>query len=275
MERSKDLAFAAQAMDNCLVHSVKTLHTMEINGTIAKSFRINTITILLRIGQFNFKQFLDICTQDNPFQQLGLVEGEWSINHTPKFYNCIFLKNKLDRASIKIFRNGNLHLTGIKSVGKALEYGRQLRNIIQPFSSENLEVQEFDIQLINGAFKFALPDDTAFYLTTMFSILKSKLDNRSNDQDVQIDCLFNNDYHSALKIKFIFTQDPRDSTTTVSIFKSGSVLIQSFRNGDQLIFVYKYVVNLICDNFDEVIAPDPKVKTKTKRNFDYASYLYK
>lgn len=258
----------ARMMDDNIASAVSQIKAMEItNKNVSKSFRINTMTISIKLGQLHFGQFLDVCMLDNNLSELGLLESEWSLNCSPKFYNCVFLK-KSEGVSVKIFRNGNLHLTGEQSVGKAVQHGTELCTVLQPFAKENLEVKEFNIQLINGAFKFAIPQDTVFDLTRMYSLVQESIV-KMTPSDLKIDCMFNSDYHSALKIKF--TQS--NKTTTVSIFKSGSVLIQAFRDGDQLIFIYKYVFSLISNNFDSVTALDPGSQKKRKRNFDYTSYL--
>jgi hypothetical protein len=243
---------------------------------VSKYFRQNTITILLKFG-INFSKFLEQCSQISQVTELGLEDDKWIINSSPKFYNCIFLKHKIERVSIKIFRNGNLHLTGVQCVTKALDYGEQLCSVIQAFTPEQLSIKGFDIQLINGAFKFALPDNYAFSMESMYCLLKIKLKEptyHTSTYNIVVDCLFNSDYHSALKIKFFFNNlnNFTASTTTVSIFKSGSVLLQSFRNDQQLLFVYDFVNQFISENYDSITLLDMK-GVKRKRNFDYTSYL--
>jgi TATA-box binding protein (TBP) (component of TFIID and TFIIIB) len=260
---------SSKDMDRDIAKAVSEIQMIETtHNNVTKPFRINTITILLQLGSINFRQFLEVCMQDDPLPKLGLQESEWSLNCSPIVF---FLKNKLEGVSIKIFRNGNLHLTGIKSVTRAVHHGTQLCNVLQQFSTENLQVKKFNIQLINGAFKFNLEDNTAFCLTKIFSEVKNKISQSPIDKDVTIDCLFNTDYHSALKIKFNFTQT--NNKTTVSIFKSGSVLIQSFRNGQQLLVVYKFITNFVCEHFDTITTFEFEQKNKRKRNFDYSSYL--
>jgi TATA-box binding protein (TBP) (component of TFIID and TFIIIB) len=259
-------------VDQDISNAVTNIQIIETtHNNVTKPFRINTMTILLQLGPFNFRQFLEKCMQENSLAELGLQDSEWALNCSPKFYNCIFLKNKIEGVSIKIFRNGNLHLTGIKSVTRALHHGTQICSVLQNFSSNHLQVERFNIQLINGAFKFNLGDNRAFCLNKMFSELKRKLAESPVDKDMTIDCLFNTDYHSALKIKFTSTDS--NNKTTVSIFKSGSVLIQSFINGQQLLLIYKFVSSFVQNHFDAITTFEYEKKGKRKRNFDYSAYL--
>lgn len=267
----------AETIDANLLDAINQIHNTQSNSsiTVSKYFRQNTITILLKLGTFNFYSFLEKCHQVHQISELGLAEDEWILNSSPKFYNCIFLKHKIERVSIKIFRNGNLHLTGVQCVTKALDYGEQMCSVIQAFASEQLAIQGFDIQLINGAFKFALPDNRAFCMENMYCLLKQKLTEptyNASGYHIVVDCLFNSDYHSALKIKFFFKNSNNSSTTTVSIFTTGSILIQSFRNGHQLLFVYDFVHKFVSENFDGITKLDTK-GLKRKRDFDYSSYI--
>lgn len=227
-----------------------------------KPFRLNTMTVSLQMECFHFQNFENYHT--------NYTDSIWDTNCSPKFYNCIFLKKRGEKVSVKVFRNGTIHLTGIQRLVNAIDYGNQLGQLLQPFSSSQQRVKSLDVQLMNGAFKLSLPDNKSICLQTAYAILSSSTSTiKHHNEDIKFDCSFNNDHHSALKLKFKMIE----VKVTASLFGSGSVLIQSFRAPVQLLLVHSFLMSFFQTNLSSILRPDVKCSRKRARHFDYAAYM--
>lgn len=249
----------AASIDMSLSQATDTIHNIESSRSFAKSFHITTMTLLLYLGPFNFGRFLEHCTTS---------DSSWSINCSPKFYNCIFFSRRINstkKMCIKVFRNGKLHITGLGCVAQAVEFGQEFCTMLQPFAESTLVVSQLDVQLMNGTFKFALAPGTCLCLKTMQILIKSL----ELSVDVPVTCLFNNDYHSAFKIKFQF----ETNTATVLVFESGSVLLQSYRTSQQLLTIYTAITNFVTTHMEQLTKELVRLDKKRKRNFDYSVFI--
>lgn len=173
----------------------------------------------------------------------------------------------LKKQSIKLFCNGNIHITGVKDVRDALYLADVFITILEIAYGGNgmgnmFPMQKYDIQLIN--FYFDIP-----------SMLKDEyvLDlNKVLDELTKNICYYvsyNTERHAGIIVKAL--------DFTIMIFESGSVLISSIKTLEQLEkakdFIHSNIYQLVdtcCVKKVEII---PMKKTKGTNDFDYSKYI--
>lgn len=265
-----------------LIHKCKTIDKdltralNDCNSTSVRNaqnaLRITTMTILVILEDvtFDLTKFGKWAFDNDitPFLQ-DLNVGHWGINCSPRFSNCVFFTHYLQhkKISIKLFRNGKLHITGLQSTQQALVYADLFCRLLQPHSTTTITTTDIDIQLINASFKFSLPKDKSFHLQNIKYVFES-----NGNTSVPLTFIFNNDQHSGLRIKF----DLENTKITLMMFEKGSTLIQSFRNASQLKTSFYLISDLISNsNFDIILRDkfDIKRGIKRKKDFDYNAFL--
>jgi TATA-box binding protein (TBP) (component of TFIID and TFIIIB) len=254
-------------IDDDISNAITNIRKTELLYKFDKPFKLTTCTILIDLGSpFDFQHFLEL--YQNTYNNHPLLNKDWSFNCSPRFYNCIFFKHHTieHNISIKLFRNGKLHLTGLKSVQQATVYADLFCKLISPFTSDPTILPiplHINIQLINATFKIQLPQDTCFCLKTLYSHLQQSITTLNN-----INCSFNNDYHSAVKLTI-----NDNNKVTVLIFESGSILLLSCINGHQLEYAHNIIIDFIMKFLHQIIKPTIKSNKKRKKNFDYSAYI--
>lgn len=233
------------------------LTTMTI--CISYNFRIDLQNIQSKLEDINYAQYL--C------EKLG-DDGLWSINATFGFYNCILVTQRLSngdkvkKIAIKIFSNGNLHMTGVCSVTQAMLYANafsELFNILFALTDEDekYEPDDISVQLINACMKV----NKYICLDTLKTNIES---------NTYYMCSFNNDHHAAVRIK-VFCEH---HTVNILVFQSGNILFNAFLNGEDLFFSYKFLLDFLTSNNVWKNVGEPLMKkNKPDAEFNYASYL--
>lgn len=292
---------------------------LDYNYNYATTFKITTMTILLSFD-LNFKldlpAFVEWCINDNKIDKLKVQgnDGVWSLETKPGFFNCVvlrlrFLKEtdkntatlgqraivpKTKCIAIKIFSNGNLHITGVQSVVTAILYGQVVQNLFHDFylGKSLINISYFNIQLINGCFKIHIPCEKVLCLKTLYSKFDEYL-GRSSSQ-IQ-SCIFNIDHHPGVRVKFnpiteqslsnpsplpIAQKNKKTHLCSIIVFESGSVLINAFLSGHELSCAHSFITKFICEQGDSIFkhqVEKPKnLNRKRKRNstpFDYSKYI--
>jgi hypothetical protein len=171
--------------------------------------------------------------------------------------------------AVKVFSNGNLHMTGVHDLFVALQTGNTICDLLNViFETDVYAVHDFDVQLINCCLRYKLPPGKCVCLKTLFMKL---LD------DSKYFCIFNNDYHAGLRIKIIHSSTLH--TSSVILFENGNALINAFVSGDELEHAFEYLKHRLLTYKTHVImdtlqseSPLP-TQSSTKKSFDYLSYL--
>jgi TATA-box binding protein (TBP) (component of TFIID and TFIIIB) len=203
------------------------------------------------------------------FKINGNLNVNWVMREKCKFYNCVVLccDNGTGKIAIKIFRNGNLHITGAKTIQIAYNHASVIsdmlmkydKNIVQ--SSNAYNIINYKIQLMNGCMKIIIEEGKGICLKTLFTILS---------QDTNHFCIFNNDHHPGIRMKFKHTSGRRSS---IMIFQRGSILFNAVLSGDELFESYSYITTFINTHFTDVVKASVKKITKSKTKFDYSMYI--
>lgn len=221
--------------------------------------KITTMTILVIL---NYNVHLE--TFNRNYNEDNLTE--WKMKAKSGFLNCILLykKTTTGTVSVKLFSNGNLHITGVRYVVDALVYSKDIIQLLDDVFDTNVyEIVDFDVQLMNSCFKFTLPNNQLIGLKTFHSIL---LDTTSHL------CIFNNDQHAGLRIKVL---NEVCHKTSIIVFESGNVLINAFVTATELYESFSLIANYV-QTYSHVIlndAPDTLQMAKCKKDFDYERYI--
>jgi TATA-box binding protein (TBP) (component of TFIID and TFIIIB) len=202
--------------------------------------------------------------------------------------------NKTYRPNIKIFKNGNIQLTGINKVESDVEeIAKHIINKIKKiyeidnkinlnYETENkdeflnkLKYGNFKIRMINTDFKTYYDAD----LKEKFYIRRKELHNLLISNKYNNKSSFQPGIYQGVKLEYYYTpynnsgicqckvhnfskknNQSECKKVTIAIFESGSILITGGINFDQVNSAYKHITNVIKDNINIV--------KKNKINFE-------
>lgn len=254
------LAFVEDT-DKELFEGINSVNTYRITTPC----RITTMTILLSLGT---RINLNKITTTNLTEIISKSSNlNCNLELSKKFNNCTIVKCKRsegEKVTIKIFSNGNLHMTGAKTVFMAVEYGNLLCRCFEQLFHQSFEIQTFSIQLVNATCKFDVGNDSVISLSTFRDIV----------QECDMQCFYNNDVHAGLRIKLPYTQTSTPHQSTVILFSTGSLLFNAFLCGKELLNAYNIITNLFSQHRGRIIKPKlVKEHTKYIEDFDYNKYL--
>lgn len=231
----------------------------------SKFLKITTMTIMMQLG---VKKPLNIDMLKAWFRGKGNIGVKWIMRENCKFYNCVVLccnNGASGKIAIKIFRNGNLHITGAKSISNAHEYATMVSSMMLKYdnkSGSEYNITSYKVQLMNGCMKVMMERGNGLCLKTLCSLLEKESDHF---------CIFNNDHHPGIRIKFKHSSTRRSS---IMIFQGGSILINAVLSGDELVEAYTFITGFIDRHFDGVVKVCVQKNTeRKKKKFDYSLYV--
>lgn len=175
---------------------------------------------------------------------------------------------KKRQQSVKVFCNGNLHITGYKTLHKALEMADVFATMFELVLGGNgveewFRVHEYDVQLINFYYKLGIMDAHILDLKRMHAILTKHFD---------FYCSYNNDHYSGVIVKA--------PSFSVLIFESGNIIFTSIRCAQELMEAFREVHVFLDAHASDVSVPssscesrERKKKNKEMSGFDYGKYL--
>jgi TATA-box binding protein (TBP) (component of TFIID and TFIIIB) len=187
------------------------------------------------------------------------------------FFNCVMCTltgADEKRKGIKIFSNGQLHITGAKSVHDAIQCSREVYAAIGAAlgrSSAAMAPTDFTVQMINGHFKFNIRG--VLKLDAMHSICLKDTPHVSR---------YNPENHAGLLVRIA------TGGITVVFFESGSVLINAFSCGEELLKAHDFALDFVTEHFDTIVSAgtgavagaNKRRRTKLDTGgFDYGKYL--
>lgn len=247
----------------CLLSSTKSC--------FQKDFHITTMTILVSLNKpVNIAKFAECFDKENIQKQLSYSRpGNWTHRQKLGFYNCFTMYHvPSNKVAIKLFSNGNLHITGVKNIECALEYASIISDVINNFVVDRklsqYYITKFNVQLVNGCFKFKTDN-----MKINLNLLCSKM-----SQVPMCSCVFNKDHHPGVRIKYSNTLSSKP--VTIIIFESGSVLMHAFLNGDDMFNTFQFITSNFDSMSNDVLIPFVEAKKNKKKSsvpFDYAQYL--
>ncbi len=239
-----------------IVEACRTLETLETT-----SCDINEVDLLTRIRGFIDEVFG------------GFTCFSPKKNKHNKFSNCVvFMLSELatkGEVAIKCFTNGNLHITGVKSIERAFEISEMFCAFLELAQGGTgiddwFQITSISIQMINAHFSVNVGSG-GFNLDKLFKLLLNETEHMT---------LYNNERHAGVIIKVLL-----DNMRSVSIivFDSGNVLVCAFCDDKEYLIAFEFVVDFLRKHWDHIWIP-VKVSTskkplRTNSGFDYGKYL--
>lgn len=153
------------------------------------------------------------------------------------------------KISLKIFKNGSIQMSGIKSVKAcntvlnklinelSKEYGIIEDNVVKEidFIEEKVDeitISKFKIDMINSGFELK-------YQVNRENLYNKLLDNK-------IDCKFEPSIHAGVNIKFL--PEGNEKNVSIFVFESGNIIITGAKNINNIVESYEYISKFMEDN---------------------------
>lgn len=99
---------------------------------------------------------LSSCLDLHSLRGIKSLHGGLAVNAEVKFGNQVTLYSLADRVSIKLFKNGSVHLTGVKSEGMLFSKVRQVVDFFRMALEVDVQVSDIKIVMINSDFDAGL-----------------------------------------------------------------------------------------------------------------------
>ncbi|ARF10591.1 TATA box binding protein [Hokovirus HKV1] len=162
--------------------------------------------------------------------------------------------------NIKIFENGTLHITGIKSYNDFMEsYDKLIKELLKEkyvlkngilkrkyfFNNVNNVKEVFDNK---NNFKICMIVCT-FYV--YFKIKLEILDDILQKQ--KYNTVFNFTDHACVNIKYNYS-DTRE--ISIFVYESGKINITGSRINEEIIECYKFIIKILYENYDDIVLID-------------------
>ena len=197
--------------------------------------------------------------------------------------------NVTSMINAKIFKNGNIQMTGVRYIQQGKEMAEHIISIIKSLSNEDnimanidaLEVLNFKLRLINSDFKV----DYDINREALYKLLYKNYD---------ASCSFEPCIYPAVKLKYYFNEDnlKKDGhcrcsskcmigkgvgigdqlckKVTIAIFQSGCVIITGGQSLEQVAEAYSYITTILNDNENlikkkMIMVPVSRVESESKK----------
>lgn len=178
----------------------------------------------------------------------------------------------LDKQAVKVFCNGNVHITGVKRIQDALYLGDVFVTMIELIYggdglSKMFSFKGFDVQLINLYFQVPLSSSNSdCEKAQVLDLVKVK---EYLQRETPYYVCYNTERHAGVIVKAV--------EFTLLVFDTGNVIISSIKQPSQLAvvrdFIKEHIIGLPnCGALIEKSVVKYACK-KPKRDFDYGQYL--
>jgi TATA-box binding protein (TBP) (component of TFIID and TFIIIB) len=230
-------------MNNSDFISKKCFFKQELNNVLntIKIISISTMTILLKL---NIKKINIDVLNISPL-------SNFKKSLKKSFYNSVTFN--INNLAIKIFSNGNIHITGYSDIDNSI-------NLVQELLKE-LEIEasivDFDIQLINTHYKVNY--------NINLNILKEEINKIQNNVFASYDL----ERHMSVKIKLKIG----NRNTSIMVFYTGSILISGIKDPIELLTSFNFINDFLNKHRDKLYYKKEIIHIKKKMKFDYKEFL--
>ena len=228
---------------NDLFISKKNIFKQELNDVLntIKIISISTMTILLKLN--NKKINIDIL-------DIG-IDSDFKKSQNKSFYNSVTFN--INNLSIKIFSNGNIHITGYSDIDNSINLVEKLLKELDIEAS----VIDFDIQLINTNYK------------VKHNIKLNILNEEINKLQDNVFSSYDLERHMSVKIKFKI----EDRNISIMVFYTGSILITGIKTPNELLKSFNFINYFLNKNYDKLYYKNETIHINKKKKFDYNEFL--
>jgi TATA-box binding protein (TBP) (component of TFIID and TFIIIB) len=228
---------------NELYISKKNIFKQELSDVLntIKIISISTMTILLKL---NIKKInIDMLNIDN--------DSDFKKSQKKSFYNSVTFN--INNLSIKIFSNGNIHITGRSDIDNSI-------NLVERLLKElgiDASIIDFDIQLINTNYKI----NHNIKLNILNEEINKLQDNVFSSYDLE--------RHMSVKIKLKI----EDRNISIMVFYTGSILITGIKKPNELLKSFNFINDFLNKNYDKLYYKNETIHINKKKKFDYNKFL--
>jgi TATA-box binding protein (TBP) (component of TFIID and TFIIIB) len=246
---------------------------------------LSTMTVLIMVNKHVSLKLLTEKIDDPIIQNFitdvtGSAQNITLSNSKKTFSNALVFKccniptdhgTLLKKQAVKVFCNGNIHITGVKSTIDAIYLADVFVTLLELVYGgtgldEMFQITAFDVQMINYCFKINdICIDTVISLTML-------------QQELNINTPYFSSYNSE-RHAGVIVKAPMFSFL---IFQSGNVII-SLQKGFQIVKAYTFIDDFLKAHIRKCIISKPKPppratckkggKMKKIKMFDYGDYL--
>lgn len=247
-------------------------------NTLPKDLNISTITLCFKFCcEFNVKnihKYVDQSLIKKEEKKKKVKKKKKRNREGDEFYNQISLllatpsyikavsnsKNKKKKgASVKIFSNGSIQITGCRNYDNFEEIIQKLcselgkkKAIIDPFENKIIDkpfvsdynllkrdlIHNFRISMINADYNVGFNIDR----NTLYNILEG----------MKIKCTFEPIKHAGVNIKHY----NGEKSIAIFVFETGHIIITSARRKEDIVSAYKFINKILHDNFKKIALID-------------------
>lgn len=176
-------------------------------------------------------------------------------------FKCHAIKNidrVIEKPSLKVFANGSLHITGVKSTCDALYLADIFATMFELMEGGNgvsgwFNVKSFDVQLMNIYFKLDIASNKRIDLVYFRQLVA---------EHSHFYATYNNERHAGVIIKA--------PNFTVIVFETGNILLSSLKTILQIDDSYTYITEFVRIHLQKALID---VVEDRVEKFDYSSYL--
>jgi TATA-box binding protein (TBP) (component of TFIID and TFIIIB) len=228
---------------NELFISKKNIFKQELNEVLKtiKIISISTMTILLKLNKKKIN--IDILDID--------IDSDFKKSQKKSFYNSVTFN--INNLSIKIFSNGNIHITGLSDIDNSINL---VERLLKELDIEAFVI-DFDIQLINTNYKI----DHNIKLNILNEEINKLQDNVFSSYDLE--------NHMSVKIKLKI----EDRNISIMVFYTGSILIIGIKKPNELLKSFNFINDFLNKNYDKLYYKNETIHIKKKKKFDYNEFL--
>jgi TATA-box binding protein (TBP) (component of TFIID and TFIIIB) len=157
-----------------------------------------------------------------------------------------YIDNKYECANLKIFKNGNVQMTGVKSINHGELILDYLSNTFKTMNYQeefvenitDINVSNFKIQLINADFKIG------------YTIKREKLFKLLKTEFIDTFCSFEPCIYPGVKIQFLIKETLKK--VTIAVFRSGCVIITGAQALEETDRAFTFINDLLKDRKSEI-----------------------
>jgi TATA-box binding protein (TBP) (component of TFIID and TFIIIB) len=252
---------------------MKDIHeeTKRINTQYDVDIKLTTMTVMVLV---NCDYEIDLKTIGDRFSDEDIQKFIFDVHGYPNavvmkqrgknFNNSVVFsipsqESKHVHQAVKVFCNGNLHITGYKTLNDVFNIAEIFITMLELMLhgngiSEWFKIEDYNIQLINFCFQLKIPPNVVLHLQKLHEICVKKC---------EYFCSYNSDHYSGIIMKA--------NDFSVLIFESGSIIITSITNSIELKNAFAFTYAFFNKHKEDVYTDDiggkqdAKVKKRAKK----------
>ena len=247
------------------------ISTMTVTGSIDSVINLKVLFDNIDIDKFKNIKYVEYGASktEQCFKGNKEKKPKKKVTQIKRFDNqmTLHITDDLYKYNLKLFKNGNLQMTGVKDIEKGKLIVDELINIIKNINNNHDDsVTDDDNKLINKNYSTRLINCD---FKVNFKIHRTLLHKLLIDK-YKLACSYEPCIYQGVKVSFYLNDYSHDGIcscekkcigkgkntyckkVTIAIFQSGCITITGSDSIERLNYVYEYIVNILRDNINEI-----------------------